>query len=174
MKALKMPIQVVVLILLSSCVTNRRVVINEPVGPPRPATNRRKGEGELVVHSAREVRNPADSEHLTHSSYKVYSEDGRVLRRVRNLDGSFYADPVPVRLPVGTYKVEARATNIGVVVIPVVIEEGQTTIVYLDGETLPADLSLTHDGDWIRLPDGQIVGRRTTTSASSKPFGERD
>jgi len=107
-----------------------------------------------------------DSDHPTHSSYTIFSDDGRVLQRVQNLSGSFYADPATVRLSAGKYKVEARATNFGLslTVVPVVIEEGKTTTVYLDGEAPPVDLPQTNDSDWVHLPGGQIVGHRAPAS----------
>jgi len=87
-----------------------------------------------------------------------------VLRRVRNLSGSFYQDPESVQLLVGTYKVQARAVNCGWVVLPVMVEDGETTVVYLDGEASPPD---GETGEGIRLPNGQIIGSRAR--ASSEP-----
>jgi hypothetical protein len=153
------------LIVLSSCATHRKLVLNEPVGPSHPAVKRRQGEGYLIVHSAREVVDLVHSDHPTHSSYTLYTDDDRALRRVRNLSGSFYQDPENVQLPVGTYKVEARAVNCGWVVLPVIVEVGKTTVVYLDGEASPPD---GETGDWIRLPNGQIIGSRARVSSDPR------
>lgn len=105
-----------------------------------------------------------------HTAYTIFSGDGKVFRRVTNQRGPFFEEPVGVSLPAGRYKVEARATNNGLVSIPVVIKEGMTTVVYLDGEALPEDLSETDDSDWIRLPNGQIAGHRATTTGLPERF----
>jgi hypothetical protein len=157
LKTLKTSALMFALIVLSGCATNRKLVLNEPIGPSHPAVNRWQGDGYLIVHSAREVVDLVHSDHPTHSAYTVYTDDVRVLRRIRNLNGSFYQDPENVQLPVGSYKVEARALNSGWVVFPVIIEEGKTTVVYLDGEASPRE---EETGDWVRLPNGQIIGSR--------------
>jgi hypothetical protein len=81
------------------------------------------------------------------------------MRRVDNRSGSFYQDPATISLPAGTYKVEGRATNSGVVLVPVIIEQNKTTVVDLEGSTLPQHRP-TGAGQWIRLPNGQVVGAR--------------
>jgi hypothetical protein len=147
------------LVAVVGCVAQTRTVLNQPVGPSRSQASRRTGEGELVVYTARELNDPVASRNPTHSPYTIYGQDDHVLQRVDNRTGSFYQDPVPVSLPAGKYKIEARATNAGTVDVPVVIEEGRTTVVDLDGATLPQDRPKSDD-QWVRLPGGQIVGFR--------------
>src|ERR1044071_2711049 len=137
MKTSKASTLIVALIIVSSCATDRKLVLDQPVGPSCPAEDSGKTEGWLLVHSAREVVDLVNSSHPTHSGYTLYTSDGRSLRRVRNLSGSFNEVPEAVALQAGTYKVEARAINCGWVVLPVVVENGRTTIVYLDGEASP-------------------------------------
>jgi hypothetical protein len=159
MKSLKASFYFMALIAFSGCATDTPTVLNQPVGPARSQVGRHEGEGELVVYSAPELVDPADSAHPTHSSYTLYNRDGKILRRVDNRSGSFYQGPVAVSLPAGTYKVAGRATNNGLVIVPVVIEGGRTTILDLDGSTLPQ--SKPQPGDqWVRLPDGQVIGNR--------------
>jgi len=112
-----------------------------------------------LVYTATEVNDQVDAYYPTHSSYAIYTTDGKLVRRVGNRSGSFYQDPVPVSLPQGTYKIKGRATNSGEVTVPVVIEEKKTTVVDLEGTNLP-QRKPTGAGQWIRLPDGQVIGMR--------------
>jgi hypothetical protein len=82
------------------------------------------------------------------------------MRLVDNLSGSFYQTPMTVSLPPGEYKVKARATNSGLVDVPVIVKENKTTIVDLDGTILPQHKP-TGAGQWVRLPDGQVIGMRS-------------
>jgi hypothetical protein len=152
------------------CVTQKKFVIRDPVGPGGTFAEFPGNEGRLIVHSRREVLDATKSRHPVHTGYTIFSGDGKAFRRVTNQSGPFFEEPVGISLPPGTYKVEARATNNGLVSIPVVIKEGKTTVVYLDGETLPEGLSETNDSDWIRLPNGQIAGHRATTTAQPEPL----
>lgn len=159
MKTLKTSLFLIVLGAFSGCTTRAPIVVNQAVGPARSHASWRKGEGVLVVYSALEVGNPLDSEHPAHTSYAIYNQDGKILRRVDNRAGSFYQDPAPVSLPAGTYKVEARATNKGLVVVAVVIQDNRTTIVDLDSSILPQSKSQPGD-EWVRLPGGQVIGAK--------------
>jgi hypothetical protein len=141
----------------SGCAARAPLVVNQAVGPARSQASRREGEGVLVVYSALEVANAVDSSHPTHAGYAIFNPVGKILRRVDNRAGSFYQDPMPVGLPAGTYKVEARATNQGLVIVPVVIEGGRTTILDLDASILPQSEPQSDD-QWVRLPDGQVIG----------------
>ncbi len=159
MKALKTSLSLMALVALAGCATRPRIVVNQPVGPGAPHVSRRKGQGELVVYSALEVADPDDYYHPTHSGYTIFNGGGQVFREVDNRAGSFYQEPVTVSLPAGNYKVRARATNSGTVIVPVVIEDGQTTVVDLEGATLPQTRKRPGD-QFVRLPDGQIIGTR--------------
>jgi len=146
---------------LAGCATRPEIVMKQTVGPdlaqPRVAIQR--GQGRLVVYSALEVADPVTAYFPTHSGYSVYDSAGKLVRRVDNRGGSFYQDPASVALPAGSYKVEGRATNAGVVLVPVIIEENKTTVVDLEGATLPQHRA-SGAGQWVRLPDGQVVGAR--------------
>jgi len=61
--------------------------------------------------------------------------------------------------------VEARATNLGPVQIPVIIREGQTTVVYLDGVNGPLASWQVSETSWVRQPNGFIVGWRDNANA---------
>ncbi len=81
------------------------------------------------------------------------------MRRVDNRSGSFYQTPMTVSLPPGEYIVKGRATNVGMVNVPVIVKENKTTIVDLEGATLPQHKP-TGAGQWVRLPNGQVIGMR--------------
>jgi hypothetical protein len=53
--------------------------------------------------------------------------------------------------------VKARSQDYGNIEAPVVIKNGRTTILYLDGSTQPHP-SAADRPKFVRLPDGQLVG----------------
>ena len=77
------------------------------------------------------------------------------------------AEPEKLSLPPGLYEVQARATDVGTVIVPVVIAPGRRTDVFLDARGMPAKeaAGLT---DPVRLADGRVVGPR----AEATPSGE--
>lgn len=143
---------------LTGCLTTAPLVLEQPVGPGPASLGSGSGQGDLVVYSALEV-NMADADHPTHASYTILTADEQPLKKVDNRTGSFYEDPVVVALPAGKYRIKARATNAGWVDLPVVIEASRTTVVDLDGATLPQH-PRRNDDQWVRLPDGQVIGSK--------------
>lgn len=148
--------------LFAGCASLSNTVVTQSVGPgpERPKIDLGKGLGQLLVYTALEVDDPVNAYFPTHGSYTIFSPDGKWVKHVDNRNGSFYQNPAKVSLPVGKYKIEGRATNAGSVVVPVVVEEGKVTIVDLEGATLPQHKP-TGAGQWVRLPNGQVVGMRT-------------
>ena len=161
MKTLKNSFCILLAAAFAGCATRSPVAVNQPVGPDlaQPRVKLNPGQGQLVVFTALELMNTLDSYHPAHTRYVIYDSNGKLLRRVDNRSGSFYQDPATISLPAGTYKVEGRATNSGVVLVPVIIEQNKTTVVDLEGSTLPQHRP-TGAGQWIRLPNGQVVGAR--------------
>lgn len=142
-------------VLLSACATCPRVA---PVGPaPVSAGYTAPGRGTLVVYSAWSCFD----NYLTsdHSSYTIYSDDGKRVKWVPNcIEGDFTVEPpTRVSLPAGSYKIKAEGGEYGWVEVPVIIKSGQTTPVYLDGGRHSID-SLATQNNSVSLPDGQIVG----------------
>jgi hypothetical protein len=147
---------------LAGCATRSTVVIKQPVGPDLapPRVNLTRGNGQLVVYSALEVANPVGSDFPTHAGYEIDDAEGKLLLRVDNRSGSFYQSPAAVSLAPGKYLVKAPASNYGVVTVPVVIKESETTTL---------DLQATHfrqhkptgAGQWVRLPTGEVIGMRS-------------
>ncbi len=145
--------------LLISCASTQPYVVAEPVGPPPASTH----VGFLKVYSAREpYNNDGIDSYPPHTGYTIYSADGKVFKYVQNHMGLFDAGPTVVTLPAGTYKVVAKADRYEKVTVPVMIEEGQTTSIYLEDSGM-SNIAQVSESDLVRLPDGTIVGWRAKT-----------
>jgi hypothetical protein len=88
-------------------------------------------QGYLKVYSVSDEFN--DGAYYAHSSYAIYSIDGRLFKMVEN-NISLTDDLIPweVTLPIGSYTVVARSQRVGEVRVRFVIKAGQRTIVDLD------------------------------------------
>ena len=89
-------------------------------------------EGYLLVYSATDPVEDGELIFNTHSSYSIYTPDGKLFKRVDNHIAPTDEIPELVMLPVGSYAVEARSANEGYVRVQVVIRAGVRTIVDLD------------------------------------------
>jgi hypothetical protein len=89
-------------------------------------------QGYLKVYSATDEFNDGDAWYFPHSSYAIYTFDGKLFKNVKN--HRFADDEIPelVSLPVGSYRVIARSQRGGYVRILVVIKERQETVLDLD------------------------------------------
>jgi hypothetical protein len=161
MKYIKRFFSVLLVAAFAGCATQSGTVVNEPVGPDlaRPKINLSQGRGQLVVYSALETVSPVSSDFPTHTGYDIYDGDGKLAQRVDNRSGSFYQTPATVRLAPGQYQVKARATNHGLVTVPVIVKEDQTTVLDLDG-TYFWQHKPTGAGQWVRLSSGEVIGMR--------------
>jgi hypothetical protein len=104
-------------------------------GPVRPSgldyrTDLRQGY--LKVYSAIDKFNDGDAWYFPHSSYAIYTTDGKLLKNVENHDSRSDEIPEVVVLPVGSYTIVARAEKDGYVRLPIVINEGRRMILDLD------------------------------------------
>ena len=93
--------------------------------------------GSLIVYSAFEVNadfNNPDPYHHEYSSYRIFTEDGKLLQFVKNDNGTSLGNPITVKLPAGKYLVKAHANGRGTVTIPVIIENGRITAVHLESD----------------------------------------
>jgi hypothetical protein len=88
--------------------------------------------GYLKVYSATDEFNDGDAWYFPHSSYTIYTTDGKLFKNVENHISRNDEIPQIVILPVGSYTVTARSEQDGYVRIPVVIKEGDQTILHLD------------------------------------------
>jgi hypothetical protein len=161
------------------------------VGPAPSEARAGTGDGSLVVWSA---RTPADvdvnlaewrwnndfgrNEFLyepAHSDYTIYKPTGEVVEHVRNSHDVDDPAPTRVMLPAGTYKVEAEALDCQSeriqALMTVVIEPGQTTAAYLDGDWKPQ--GGPEGTELARLPCGRPVGWLAPEAAYSTAQASR-
>jgi hypothetical protein len=89
-------------------------------------------QGYLKVYSATDQFDDGGLLYYAHSSYAIYTIDGNLFKSVENHISRGDEIPELVSLPVGSYIVIARSENAGYVRIPVIIKEGQQTILDLD------------------------------------------
>src|SRR5882724_11604974 len=103
-------------------------------GPVRPGSLDHRielSQGYLKVYSVSDEFN--DGAYYAHSSYAIYSIDGRLFKRIEN-NISRTDDLIPweVALPIGSYTVVPRSQRVGGVRVRFVIKADQRTIVDLD------------------------------------------
>ena len=89
-------------------------------------------QGYLKVNSSTEQFQDGGLSYYPHSSYAIYTIDGKLFKRVENHISPSDEVPEIVSLPVGSYIVEARSEMDGYVRIPITIKEGQRTSLDLD------------------------------------------
>jgi hypothetical protein len=168
MKAISASLTAVAGIFLLGCATGKSGLALDTVGPipaqaaPVPAIS-----GTLVVYSAYDVNtdfNSRDPYRPEYSDYKIYTAAGKLLRRVHNDSGTLLQDPMPVKLPIGEYRLVARANGYGFVTVPVIIAAHQTTVLHLEGGGMWPDKSTFNQTDAVRLPDGRIVGWQASSN----------
>ncbi len=149
----------VTLLISAGCAQVQPLVLDEPIGPLtwKPDTSL----GSLVVYTDTEASSLNPPDYVPRSDYKLYTAGNEFLRTVNNRSHSYWRDPVTVALPVGRYTVIARVAHFGHVTVPVVIQGGRTTVVDLTREVLSR--ATAANGDWVRLPNGQVIGSRSAS-----------
>lgn len=88
--------------------------------------------GQLTVFSATDRSDDGGLEYYAHSSYAIYTVDGRLFKRVENHLSATDETPDMVSLPIGSYVVEARSEKDGYIRTLVTIKEGRQTVLNLD------------------------------------------
>lgn len=91
-----------------------------------------RAEGYLSVYSATDALNDGDSVYNVHSSYQIYTANGKLFKSVENHMSRSDELPELVSLAVGFYVVEARSADNGYVRVPVVIKPGRRTVIDVD------------------------------------------
>ncbi|HEY4416280.1 MAG TPA: hypothetical protein VGO57_11350 [Verrucomicrobiae bacterium] len=132
-----------------------------PVGPSSTGADHANGSGYLCVYSATQTHVIAENTYYyPHTSYTVYDDSGAVVKFVRNHTGSMDEAPALVMVPVGRYNVVAESDSYGRVTVPVVIEDGKTTVVHLDRNwSLGAkSTAVAIAKNLVHLPDGEAIG----------------
>ncbi len=156
-----------ILFSLAACASRPQQAVVEPVGPAPRAESIPGSDGLLVVYSAwSNFVDPGSTAH--HSRYTITSDDGKISREVINHVDRFDEGPIQLSLVPGTYHVKARSAHFGRVDVPVLIQQHQTTYVYLDGSARP-DSRLSQQTSAVKLPDGEIVGWSTTVAKNGAP-----
>ena len=89
-------------------------------------------QGYLKVYSATDEYNDGGLAYYSHSSYAIYTTDGKLFKRVENHVSPTDESPDLVALPDGRYLVIARSEDHGDVGIRVSIKEGRLTVLDLD------------------------------------------
>jgi hypothetical protein len=99
------------------------------VGPAEP-----EHVGYLMVYSATRPFNDGDTIYYTHTDYDLYSWRGAHLKNIRN--SIVVGDEIPTRVPLapGRYLIQAESETDGIVRVPVIIADGRTTVVNLEGD----------------------------------------
>lgn len=157
--------------LFSGCASSEPRLVLDQVGPPSLQPDSAGSKGSLLVFSEISIDMPSSirPDHTRYTDYKILSEQGELLQTVHNEYDVLWEGPKEVKLPPGTYRVLASAYRYGLVTVPVVIVARQTTVVHLDGGDLgPERAALIHSNP-VRLPNGQIVGWRSTRDQMAKP-----
>jgi hypothetical protein len=89
-------------------------------------------QGYLKVYSATDPFDDGGLLYYAHSSYAIYTINGKLFKRVENHMSRSDELPEMVSLPVGSYIVEARSEKDGYIRRPVTIKEERRTILDLD------------------------------------------
>jgi hypothetical protein len=107
------------------------------------ATAGQLSQGSLVVYSATDAFDDGEVPYYTHSSYAIYTTDGRLFKNVENHMSNSDEIPEVVTLPVGSYVIEARSETDGYLRVRVVIKAGRQTILDLDstGKKSPSGIA---------------------------------
>jgi hypothetical protein len=110
-------------------------------GPPDHGT--RLAKGYLMVYSATDEVSDGDLAFNPHSSYLIYTPDGKLFKNVENHMSRSDEIPDIVRLPAGSYIVEARSASNGYVRVRVVIKQSRQTVLDLDstGKESPSGIA---------------------------------
>jgi hypothetical protein len=103
----------------------------------------RLAEGYLMVYSATDEVSDGELSFNPHSSYLIYTPDGKLFKSVENHMSRSDEIPDIVRLPAGSYIVEARSANNGYVRVRVVIKPRHQTVLDLDstGKESPSGIA---------------------------------
>jgi hypothetical protein len=89
-------------------------------------------QGYLEVYSATDEFDDGGLSYHAHSSYAIYTTDGKVFKNMENHISRSDELPEIVALPVGPYIVEARSDRDGYIRVAVVIKAGHRTTLNLE------------------------------------------
>jgi hypothetical protein len=127
-------------------------------------------QGSLMVYSATDEFDDGGVLYYSHSSYAIYTTNGKLVKSVENRISRSDEIPEIVTLPVGSYLVEARSKKDGYVRSRVVIKAGHRATVDLDprqGNSLATKLSSARSDATQRQS-----GRRALAQSNRQRFWE--
>jgi hypothetical protein len=121
--------------LVAGCAWRPHGLVLDPIGPPDSQSAGAGSNGTLVVFSAFDPHaHFNDLPYLRHyTDYKITYQDGKLVQTVHNATATSLEGPKRLQLPVGAYRIVARANGYGVVTVPVIIRADQVTTVHLEG-----------------------------------------
>ena len=85
-------------------------------------------QGYLLVYSATDRFDDGGTLYYPHSSYSIYTTDGKFFKNVENHISRSDEIPALVTLPAGSYTILLRSENRGYIRLPIVITAGRRTI----------------------------------------------
>ena len=109
-------------------------------GPIQPELNDQAElrQGYLLVYSATDRFDDGGTFYYPHSSYPIYTTEGKFFKNVENHISRSDEIPTLVTLPAGSYTIQLRSDNRGYIRLPIVITAGRRTI--LDPDEAQTDL----------------------------------
>jgi hypothetical protein len=111
---------------------DRSQLFFEPVRPGGLDYSAISSQGYLTVYSATDEFNDGGTPYYPHSSYEIYTMNGKLFKRVENHISRNDEVPEIVVLPAGDYMVEARSEKKGYVRVRVAMRAGRRTTVDFD------------------------------------------
>jgi hypothetical protein len=141
----------------------------DPVGPAPDNTKQLAyvptGSGWLRLYTATRTVSEGDATYYyPHSGYRIYTESGKLLEFVPNHIDSMDESATLLKIPAGNYKVLARSEPYNLVIVPVVIQAGNTTEVHL-GAHWKAPINAPTN-EIVYFPDGRPVGWKNISTNS--------
>ena len=129
---------------LASCVGGPTVAQagqrDSSTGSIQPKLNHQAAlpQGYLMVYSATDRFDDGGTFYYPHSSYSIYTTDGKLFKKVENHISRSEVIPALVTLPAGSYTILLRSENRGYIRLPIVITPGRRMI--LDPDEAQTDL----------------------------------
>jgi hypothetical protein len=102
-------------------------------------------QGSLVVYSATDAFDDGEVPYNAHSSYAIYTTNGKLFKNVENHISNSDELPEVVALPVGSYVIEARSEKDGYVRVRIVIKAGRQTILDLESRDKESPNGIAHN-----------------------------
>jgi hypothetical protein len=115
--------------------------------------------GYLQVFTATRAVNDGGIVYYPHTPYSVYGAAGKKAASCLNHAGADDQVPFMVQLAPGNYEVYAEAAGLGRVKVPIVIQRGRLTQVFLERAGMPSKVEAFMLGaPVVRAADGRIIG----------------